>query len=70
LFCRNRFENCGSEPAREGGVSGDITAGCDGLFASKLTPDDGLVDRQPGHKSVVDRAHLGNGDGISRWAEV
>jgi len=29
---------CGSEPARESGVSGDLDAGCDGLFASKPAP--------------------------------
>ncbi|ETF10386.1 hypothetical protein PMO01_01650 [Pseudomonas moraviensis R28-S] len=29
---------CGSELAREGGVSDDTDVGCDGPFASKLAP--------------------------------
>jgi len=29
---------CGSEPAREGGVSGDMDVKCAGLFASRLAP--------------------------------
>jgi hypothetical protein len=29
---------CGSEPAREGGVSGGSDVGCDGLFAGKPAP--------------------------------
>jgi len=29
---------CGSGLARDGGVSGDIDAGCDGLFAGKPAP--------------------------------
>ncbi|MNN89248.1 hypothetical protein D3C81_2070330 [compost metagenome] len=38
IFLSKPDQNCGSEPARESGVSVDINAGCDGLFASRLAP--------------------------------
>ena len=38
LILRTAAETCGSEPAREGGVSGDIDVECAGLFASRLAP--------------------------------
>ena len=37
-MCLDTANPCGSEPARDGGVSGDIDAGCDGLIASRLAP--------------------------------
>jgi hypothetical protein len=35
---RDTATPCRSEPARDGGVSGDIDAGCDGPIASRLAP--------------------------------
>ena len=47
--------NCGSEPARDGGVSADINAGCAGFIASKLAPTmfEGVLRFRVRHRSTV-----------------
>jgi len=50
---------CWSEPARDGGVSADINAGCAGLIASELAPTGYIGPRHPLPKQTSGRRQTG-----------